>query len=458
MHGHSLQMPHPLATRTAEWSKYAIKVTESSVPIGATPEYLAGHYMLQSAASLNPVMALDPQPNERVLDMSSAPGGKTSFISQLLKNTGSVIANDLKPERQKATVANLHRMGVKNAIVCCYDGRKVPAIMKGFDRVLLDAPCSGLGVISRDQSVKLQRTVKDIQRISHLQKELLCAAVDAVDPKSPTGGIIVYSTCSISSEENEQVINYILQKRYVKLVATGLDVGKPGLTRHKDRRFHPSLTLTRRFYPHVHNMDGFYVAKLQKYANGVRTDVADSDNEEMDEDAGDDTDENEEADEDDSEEEGDEEELLGDEEDDEEVEGEDEEEAFMNLLRDNEDKSGDSEDDDEPALSAKRGAAKKEGGDNSSSGKRGVSATDSRASFKAKSTGSSSSAAKSATQKAPAAASAKQQKQQPVDEPEVVEKVAAVEIVNTITRQTKKKRLSIGELREVFKAVKKAKK
>jgi ribosomal RNA methyltransferase Nop2 len=258
-----------------DWSKVAIKVTESSVPIGATPEYLAGHYMLQSAASLNPVMALDPQPNERILDMSSAPGGKTSYIAQLMKNSGTVIANDLKPERQKATVANLHRMGVKNSIVCCYDGRKVPSIMKGFDRVLLDAPCSGLGVISRDQSVKLQRTVKDIQRMAHLQKELLCAAVDAVDHKSPTGGIIVYSTCSISSEENEQVINYILQKRYVKVINSGLEVGKPGFTRHKERRFHPSLALTRRFYPQVHNMDGFYVAKLQKYAPGVRNDDED---------------------------------------------------------------------------------------------------------------------------------------------------------------------------------------
>jgi 25S rRNA (cytosine2870-C5)-methyltransferase len=253
-----------------EWSKVAIKVTESSVPIGATPEYLAGYYMLQSAASLNPVMALAPQPGERILDMASAPGGKTSYIAQLMKNSGTIIANDLKPQRQKATVANLHRMGVKNAIVCCYDGRKIPKIMKGFDRVLLDAPCSGLGVISRDQTVKLQRTFKDIQRIAHLQKELLCAAIDAVDPTSRTGGIVVYSTCSISSEENEQVVNYILQKRFVRLVETGLEVGKPGLTRHKERRFHPSLALTRRFYPHVHNMDGFYVAKLQKYANGVR--------------------------------------------------------------------------------------------------------------------------------------------------------------------------------------------
>ena len=266
-----------------DWSKVAIKVTESSVPIGATPEYLAGHYMLQSAASLNPVMALAPLPGEKVLDMSAAPGGKTSYIAQLMKNSGTLIANDLKMERQKATVANLHRLGVKNAVVCCYDGRKIGSNMKGFDRVLLDAPCSGLGVISRDQSVKIQRTVRDIQRISHLQKELLRAAVDAVDPNSPTGGIVVYSTCSVSTEENEQVVDFILRRRFVRLVETGLEVGKPGFTRHKERRFHPSLVLTRRFYPHVHNMDGFYVAKLKKYKNGIRGEDDDEKEEEEEE-------------------------------------------------------------------------------------------------------------------------------------------------------------------------------
>ncbi|CAH0515494.1 unnamed protein product [Peronospora belbahrii] len=260
----------------AKWSKVGLKIYDSPVPIGATPEYLAGHYMLQSASSICAVMALAPQMNERILDLACAPGGKTTYIAQLMKNTGSIIANDLKKQRLKATVANLHRLGVKNTSVSCYDGRKVPSVFRGFDRVLLDAPCTGMGVIARDPSIKTQKGEKDVQRLAHLQKELLLAAIDAVDAKSKTGGYILYSTCSVMVDENESVVDYALRKRCVKLVETGLDHGKPGFTRYQQQRFHPSVQLTRRFYPHVHNMDGFFVAKFKKYANTMPSEEKDA--------------------------------------------------------------------------------------------------------------------------------------------------------------------------------------
>lgn len=97
-----------------QWSKVGLKVYDSQVPIGATPEYLAGHYILQSPSSFLPVIALAPQPNERILDMAAAPGGKTTYIAQLMKNSGVLFANDFKEERLKSLSANIQRLGVKN--------------------------------------------------------------------------------------------------------------------------------------------------------------------------------------------------------------------------------------------------------------------------------------------------------------------------------------------------------
>ncbi|TGZ51182.1 uncharacterized protein [Temnothorax longispinosus] len=252
-----------------KWTKIGLVVYSSQVPMGATPEYLAGHYTIQGASSFLPVMALDPKENERILDMCAAPGGKASHIAAMMKNTGTVFANDVNKERLKAVVGNFHRLGIVNSIICSYDGRKFPTIMKGFDRALLDAPCTGTGVVAKDPSVKVNKAEVDIQRCCTLQRDLLLAAIDCVNARSESGGIIVYSTCSILPEENEWIVDYALKKRDVRLLPTGLEFGTDGFTSYRQHRFHPSLKLTKRFYPHVHNMDGFFVAKLQKFSNNV---------------------------------------------------------------------------------------------------------------------------------------------------------------------------------------------
>ncbi|KAG7864579.1 hypothetical protein KL919_000607 [Ogataea angusta] len=250
------------------WTKVGLQVFDSQVPIGATPEYLAGHYILQAASSFLPVMALDPQENERILDMAAAPGGKTTYISALMKNTGCVFANDANKARTKSLIANIHRLGCTNTVVCNYDAREFPKVIGGFDRVLLDAPCSGTGVIAKDQNVKVNRTEKDFIQIPHLQKQLLLSAIDSVDAHSATGGVIVYSTCSVAVEENEAVVDYALRKRpNVKLVETGLAIGKPGFTSYRGKQFNQKVSLTRRYYPHAYNVDGFFVAKFQKVAS-----------------------------------------------------------------------------------------------------------------------------------------------------------------------------------------------
>ncbi|GJQ12464.1 hypothetical protein GpartN1_g4288.t1 [Galdieria partita] len=252
------------------WSKEGLVVYESRVPIGATPEYLAGHYMIQASSSFIPVLALDPQENEKILDMAASPGGKTTFISALMHNTGIVYANDSNADRIKSLVANIHRLGVENTIVSCYDGRKLVSIVRDLDRILLDAPCSGTGIISHDPSVKTSRSRPDIQRNSLLQKQLLLAAVDCCNAHSATGGVIVYSTCSVLVEENEAVIDYCLKHRFVKVVSCGVPFGIPGFIKYRGKQFHPSLQESRRFFPHIHNMDGFFVCKLKKLENGVR--------------------------------------------------------------------------------------------------------------------------------------------------------------------------------------------
>lgn len=263
-----------------KWTKVGLVVYSSSVPLGATPEYLAGHYMIQGASSFLPVMALAPQENERVLDMCAAPGGKSSHIAAIMKNTGVLFSNDANKERIKAVVGNFHRLGVVNSIVSHEDGCKFGNIMTGFDRILLDAPCTGTGVVAKDPSVKTTKADTDIQRCYNLQRKLLLNAIDCLSAKSATGGYLVYSTCSVLPEENEWVVDYALRKRNVKLVPTGLEFGTEGFVNYRQFRFHPSMKHTRRYYPHTHNMDGFFVAKLKKFSDVIPYDLENEEEEE----------------------------------------------------------------------------------------------------------------------------------------------------------------------------------
>lgn len=253
-----------------DWSSIGLKIYNSQHPVSAIPEHLAGHYFLQSPSSLLPVMALNPKPGDKVLDMCAAPGGKMSHIAQLMKNQGLLIANDVSKSRLSAIISNIHRLGINNCIVLNMDAIKLPKHYGGFNKILLDAPCTGLGIISRDETIKQKRNEEDIYKLSQLQKQLILAAIDMLESKTGES-TLVYSTCSISIQENEEVIAFALKKRFVRIEDTGLTFGIPGFKRFRKQIFSPLMIKTRRYYPHVHNMDGFFVTKLIKYKSGSRS-------------------------------------------------------------------------------------------------------------------------------------------------------------------------------------------
>eukprot|EP01059_Diplonema_ambulator_P008123 TRINITY_DN1764_c0_g2_i2.p1 TRINITY_DN1764_c0_g2~~TRINITY_DN1764_c0_g2_i2.p1 ORF type:complete len:645 (+),score=242.78 TRINITY_DN1764_c0_g2_i2:299-2233(+) len=249
---------------TGPWCKIGLQIFESDVAVGSTAEYLAGHYLVQSASSFLPVISLDVHENMKVLDMAAAPGGKTTHIAQLMKNTGTLLANDVSSERLIALRSNVLRMGITNCIVTNYNGVGYERLMKNFDRVLLDAPCTGLGVISRDPRIKLSKTEKDVTMCATLQRKLILSAIDSCK----VGGIVVYSTCSILVEENEAIIDYALSMRNIRVVDSGLPFGRPGMVKYRESRFHASVAKSRRYYPHAFNMDGFFVCKIEKLGHG----------------------------------------------------------------------------------------------------------------------------------------------------------------------------------------------
>ncbi|KAI5150831.1 25S rRNA (cytosine2870-C5)-methyltransferase, partial [Enteropsectra breve] len=216
------ELSHALTQRKVElgnldWTDTAMVAYKSDVPLGATPEYLAGHYMIQGANSMLPVLNLDIQENQKIVDLCAAPGGKSTHIAQLMNNTGVLYCNELCKDRIYALRSNLCRMKVENAVItnmnaCDFYVGKV-------DRVLLDAPCSGTGVISKDPSIKSSKSAKEIANIVKEQKKLILHAFDMLKPN----GFMVYSTCSILVDENENVVDYLLQQR-PKARAQELDI------------------------------------------------------------------------------------------------------------------------------------------------------------------------------------------------------------------------------------------
>jgi len=235
---------------------YAFEVGKGPYSIGATHEYMFGFYFLQGIASMIPVELLDPRPGDMVIDMCAAPGGKSTHIAQKMQNKGTLYVIEWNEVRMPALTTNLARCGVHNHLVFNMDAKKFGSYGIQANKILLDAPCTGEGTIRSDPSRKKSRTMKDVLTCSNTQKDLIAAAIKLLRP----GGELVYSTCSIAPEENEVVVQSALDAfSNVSVVEVPRILqARPGLG--DKAALHRAL----RYYPHVHNTEGFFVCKLKK--------------------------------------------------------------------------------------------------------------------------------------------------------------------------------------------------
>jgi len=228
---------------------------------GSLLEHMRGFYYVQGVPSMTVAEALHPQPDSLVVDMAAAPGGKTTHMAQMMNNSGVIVSIEQDKLRTASLESNIHRCGVTNSIVLRGDSRKLDQLGLAPDYILLDAPCSGEGLIALDPSRKRSKSMADIRFCATKQDALLDAAITALAP----GGTLVYSTCSIAPEENEFVIDDLLRRRpETRLVPMNIEFGAPAYRAPYGVEMHESLTLARRFLPHKHNLEGFFICRIEK--------------------------------------------------------------------------------------------------------------------------------------------------------------------------------------------------
>ena len=243
-----------------------IEADESVVPLGNTAEHMAGLFYIQEASSMMPVSALFMNnPNyDAVLDMAAAPGSKTTQVAACMQNNGVLVANEFSASRVKVLHANIERCGVRNAALSNYDGRVFGAwLPEHFDAVLIDAPCSGEGTVRKDADAMKNWSKSSVLSISETQKDLIESAFHALKP----GGVMVYSTCTLSIEENQQVCHH-LKETFGDLVE---------FDSLKDLFPEAEKALTEEgflhIFPQVYDCEGFFVARIRKTGSATAPEV-----------------------------------------------------------------------------------------------------------------------------------------------------------------------------------------
>lgn len=237
-----------------------IERDDESLPLGSVAEHLSGLFYIQEASSMLPVTALfAAAPDaQQVMDMAAAPGSKTTQLAALMHNRGAILANEYSASRVKVLHANISRCGVSNVALTHFDGRVFGAALpEQFDAILLDAPCSGEGVVRKDADALRNWTLASTEAIAATQRDLIDNAFHALRP----GGVLIYSTCTLNTIENQQVIAWLLA-RYPDAIEI---LSLQDLFAGAEAALTPEGYL--HVFPHCFDSEGFFVARLRKTAS-----------------------------------------------------------------------------------------------------------------------------------------------------------------------------------------------
>ena len=233
--------------------------------LGRSIEHLLGYYYIQEIASMLPALVLKPKEGEIVLDLCASPGSKTTQIASMMKNSGLIIANEVKFGRIKILAANLERCGVMNTIITKKDGIALCKRFKDknflFDKILLDAPCSGEGTLRSTPRTFEMWNIKTIENLSKLQKSLIASAIEILKPN----GELVYSTCTHAPEENEEILDFAVKNFNVKVEKINLPLKtRQGVTKFLGKEYSEDVKFSCRVYPQDADTEGFFISKLRR--------------------------------------------------------------------------------------------------------------------------------------------------------------------------------------------------
>ncbi|MFC1728289.1 NOL1/NOP2/sun family putative RNA methylase [Nanoarchaeota archaeon] len=242
------------------WCKEGFFISGERRDVGNLPEHVLGYIYIQEAASMIPPIVLNPKNGETVLDMCASPGSKTTQIGQYLKNTGVLVSNDISGDRLAALGVNVQRCGLMNCIITQMQGRYFKNME--FDKVLVDAPCSGTGTIRKSPKTILMWNPNMVKRISFVQKQLIKTGFENLKK----GGTLVYSTCTQEPEENEGVVDYLLSEfDNAKVMPINLKIKRSdAVLEFEGKKYNPQVNNCLRIWPQDNDTEGFFVAKIKK--------------------------------------------------------------------------------------------------------------------------------------------------------------------------------------------------